>query len=126
MLPGMACVLVIDDEPGIRTLLRHALEREGHQVLEAENGRKGMRALRDAAVDVVITDIIMPEQEGFETIFELRRTRPDLKIIAISGGGRRLGLDVLPMAARLGADRTLAKPFKMSAVAAAVAELVCA
>ena len=120
----MACVLVIDDEPAIRSLLRHVLERDGHEVLEAENGRKGMRALRGAAVDLVITDIIMPEQEGFETISEIRRTRPGVKIIAISGGGRRLTMDFLPMAKRLGADRTFDKPFRPAAVAAAVSELL--
>ena len=120
----MASVLVVDDEPAIRALLRHILERDGHAVTEAENGRKAMRALRNARVDLVITDIIMPEQEGMETISEIRRIRPDIKIIAMSGGGRRLSMDFLPLAARLGADRTIEKPFKPASIAAAVSELL--
>ena len=100
------------------------MERDGHLVTEAENGRKAVRALRDGGVDLVITDIIMPEQEGMETITEIRRTRPEVKIIAISGGGQRLSMDVLPMAERLGADLTIEKPFKPASIAAAVAELL--
>lgn len=120
----MASVLVVDDEPAIRTLLRHVLERDGHVVVEAENGRKAMRQLRGGAVDVVITDIIMPEQEGMQTIKEIRRLRPEIKIIAMSGGGRKLTMDFLPLAARLGADRTIEKPFKPASIAAAVTELL--
>lgn len=120
----MASVLVVDDEPSIRELLRHILERDGHLVTEAENGRKAVRALRDGGVDLVITDIIMPEQEGMETIAEIRRLRPEVKIIAISGGGLRLSMDFLPMAERLGADLTIEKPFKPASIAAAVAELL--
>jgi DNA-binding NtrC family response regulator len=120
----MACVLVVDDEPGVRALLRHVLEREGHAVIEAANGRRAMRALHGAPVDLVITDIIMPEQEGMETISEVRRLRPEIKIIAMSGGGRRLTMDFLPLASRMGADLTLEKPFKPAFVAAAVADLL--
>jgi CheY-like chemotaxis protein len=120
----MASVLVVDDEPEIRSLLRQVLERDGHAVTEAENGRKAVRALREGAVDLVITDIIMPEQEGMETISQIRRLRPEMKIIAMSGGGRRLSMDFLPLAARLGADRTIEKPFKPASIAAAVSELL--
>lgn len=114
----------MDDEPAVRELLRIVLEREGHTVIEAGNGRKAMRALAGAAVDVVITDIIMPEQEGMETIGEIRRLRPEIKIIAMSGGGRRLTMDFLPLATRLGADLTFEKPFKPASIVAAVAELL--
>jgi CheY-like chemotaxis protein len=120
----MASVLVVDDEPAIRELLRLILERDGHAVTEAANGRKAMRALREAAVDLVITDIIMPEQEGMETISEIRRLWPDIKIIAMSGGGRRLSMDFLPMAERLGADLTIEKPFSPAAIATAVTGLL--
>ncbi len=120
----MASVLVVDDEPAIRELLRLVLERDGHAVTEAENGRKAMRALRELTIDLVITDIIMPEQEGMETISEIRRLRPDMKIIAMSGGGQRLSMDFLPMAARLGADRTIEKPFKPASIVATVSELL--
>lgn len=121
---GMASVLVVDDEPAIRELLGQVLERDGHTVLQAENGRKAIRMLHGAAVDLVITDILMPEQEGMETISQIRRLRPEIKIIAISGGGRRLFMDFLPLAARLGADRTIEKPFKPASVASAVSELL--
>jgi len=104
--------------------LRIVLERDGHTVIEAANGRRAMRALEGSAIDVVITDIIMPEQEGMETIGEIRRLRPEIKIIAMSGGGRRLTMDFLPLASRLGADLTFEKPFKPASIAAAVAELL--
>ena len=120
----MACVLIVDDEPAVRELLKFVLEREGHTVVEAANGRKAMRALMASPVEVVITDIIMPEQEGMETIGEIRRLRPEIKIIAMSGGGRRLAMDFLPMATRLGADMTFEKPFKPASIVAAVAELL--
>jgi CheY-like chemotaxis protein len=120
----MASVLVVDDEPEIRTVLRRVLERAGHAVTEAENGRKAVRALSEAPIDLVITDIVMPEQEGMETILQIRRLRPDIKIIAMSGGGRRVSMDFLPLAVRLGADRTFEKPFKPAHVAAAVSELL--
>jgi CheY-like chemotaxis protein len=120
----MASVLVVDDEPEIRTVLRRVLERAGHAVTEAENGRKAVRALSEAPIDLVITDIVMPEQEGMETILQIRRLRPDIKIIAMSGGGRRVSMDFLPLAVRLGADRIFEKPFKPAHVAAAVSELL--
>jgi DNA-binding NtrC family response regulator len=116
--------MVVDDEPELRALLRHALERQGHSVIEAENGRKALRALSGAQVDVVVTDIIMPEQEGMETISAVRRLRPEVKIIAMSGGGRRLTLDMLPLASHLGADLTFQKPFRPASLAAAVADLL--
>lgn len=89
----MTRILVIDDEPQVRAMLRQMLEREGYEVVEAEEGEEGMRRYREQPVDLVITDILMPQKEGIETIRALRRTNPGVKIIAISGGGRMSKLD---------------------------------
>ena len=84
----MARILVIDDEELARFTLREILEAAGHEVIEASNGNEGTAFQRANPCDVVITDMIMPEKEGLETIVELKGEYPDLKIIAISGGGR--------------------------------------
>lgn len=106
----MAKILVFDDEPSILLMFKKMLEKEGHHVEVALNGKDGMRLFEKNKPDLLITDIIMPEKEGLETIFELRRQYPALKIIAISGGGR-IGPDgYLPGAKLLGADAVFAKP----------------
>lgn len=106
----MARILVVDDEEIIRFTLRQMLEKAGHEVVEAVNGHEAMKSVKTSRVDLVITDIIMPEKEGIETIVELRRRQPDLKIIAVSGGGRTKTMDYLETAERFGADCALAKP----------------
>lgn len=106
----MAKILVIDDEAGIRESFTKILTRFGHSVVTAANGREGVDIHRETPVDIVITDIFMPEQEGIETIIELRRDFPDVKIIAVSGGGCRGSRDYLPVARGLGADIVLSKP----------------
>ena len=107
-------ILVIDDEQLIRLQIRSALELEGYVVHEAANGNEGLARIAEAAPDVVITDILMPDKEGIETILELRRSHPKIRIIAISGGGRTGNKDFLRTAKHLGADRTLAKPFGLA------------
>jgi len=109
----MARVLVIDDEVDVRRLLAAGLGADGHTVLEAADGDEGVAVLGRQAVDLVITDIVMPNKEGFETIIELRKTHPWLKIIAISGGGIMSGTDTLRVARSLGAHATLHKPFRV-------------
>jgi CheY-like chemotaxis protein len=108
---NVATILVIDDEEMVRATLRLALESVGHEVLEAGNGDDGLRLLDANDVDLTITDIIMPDKEGIETIIEIRRRQPEAKIIAISGGSRSQDIDFLRIAERLGALHTLAKPF---------------
>lgn len=108
----MARILLIDDEAEFRALIKAMLERAGYEVILATNGAEGLRSYRESPVDLVITDIIMPEKEGVETILDLKRDYPDVKIIAISGGGRITATDFLNMAAKFGANRTLAKPFR--------------
>ncbi|MFQ5972487.1 MAG: response regulator [Alphaproteobacteria bacterium] len=116
----MASILIIDDEELVRTTLRIILERAGHDVLEASDGLEGLGVLSQCPADVVFTDIIMPNMEGIETIRVLRTSHPAVKIIAISGGGRRNTVDYLDIAGRLGAHRALPKPFHQSEVLEAV------
>ena len=107
----MGKILVIDDDATIRLSLRLALEDVDHQVEEAGDGEAGMALLRAFKPQLVITDIFMPEKEGLETIDEIKTHAPATKIIAISGGGRMDPGDYLGIAKRVGADRTLVKPF---------------
>jgi DNA-binding NtrC family response regulator len=120
----MAHILIIDDDDQLRTLLRQALEREGYTVGEAQNGREGMARYRATPADLVITNILMPEQEGLETIRVLRQESPEVKIIAISGGGQMGALDFLDIAAKLGSRRTLRKPFALQELHTVVREVL--
>jgi len=106
----MARILVIDDDVLVLDMLYESLTREGYDVLRASNGEEGMRLYREEPVDLIITDIVMPEKEGIETIIELRQDFPDVKIIAISGGGRIGTKDYLQMAKIFGVQRTFTKP----------------
>jgi CheY-like chemotaxis protein len=112
-LSRVADILIIDDEAPMRHLLRVILERSGHTVAEACNGAEGVRACAEWSFDLVLCDILMPEREGLETIRELRRTQPWLRIIAMSGGISNSSMDPLRMAALLGACATLPKPFRV-------------
>jgi DNA-binding response OmpR family regulator len=106
----MAKILVLDDEPSILLMIKKMLEKEGHEVDVALNGIEGMEIFEENKPDMVITDIIMPGKEGLETILELRKNYPELKIIAISGGGRIGPQGYLPSAKYLGADMVFQKP----------------
>lgn len=108
----MARVLVIDDQDFVRLTIRRALEDGGHDVVEAADGDAALDTVADSDFDIVITDIVMPRKDGLETIRELKREKPDLKIIAISGGGQTNNLEYLEFAKRMGADHTLAKPLE--------------
>lgn len=107
----MARILVIDDEQLARFTIREILESAGHEVVEAKNGVEGISLQKSRSFDLVITDIIMPEKEGVETVMELLRDSPALPIIAISGGGRTRNLDFLKIAEQRGAKKILPKPF---------------
>lgn len=108
-------ILVIDDDDQFRLMLRRVLEKEGYDVFEATNGKEGIRAFRKLQTDVVVTDIIMPEVEGVETILNLRKEFPDVKIAAISGGGRNAPEGYLVMAKKLGAEFVMEKPIDRKA-----------
>ena len=106
----MIRVLVIDDEPQIRSMLRLMLEREGYEVEEAPDGIEGIRIYRQNPVDLIISDLIMPNKDGIGMMIELKKEFPDIKIIAMSGGGLNKPEGYLAGAKKLGAKRTLTKP----------------
>jgi len=121
----MACILVIDDNEALLETVKVILARHGHAVRTAPDGRCGMIAMGRHSVDLVITDIVMPQQGGIETILQLRASAPGLPILAISGGGGGMGhRGLLEAAARLGATDTLAKPFGAAALLAKVNALL--
>jgi len=117
-------ILVIDDEDLIRELVKEMLEAEGYVVYTAANGKDGVRLYRKELPDLIITDIFMPEMEGLETIQELQRVSPNVKIIAISGGGEKGMLSFLSYAKRFGALRALEKPFSRQELITTVGELL--
>ncbi|KZK74693.1 MAG: histidine kinase [Pelodictyon luteolum] len=105
-------ILVIDDDAAVRKFICTTLLREHHTVLEADNGKTGLQMLaQHPEVELMVTDLIMPEKEGIETIMEARQSHPDLKIVAMSGGGKVGPENYLVLADALGANVTLKKPF---------------
>jgi two-component system chemotaxis response regulator CheY len=110
---AMARILVADDDPEIRELIISCLSLAGHEVIEAANGLEAVEAFRVHHPDLVIIDLVMPVQEGIETILELRREFPTILIAAMSGYGRTDGTSYLNCARELGADVILSKPFQM-------------
>ena len=120
----MARILVIDDEDAVRIALGFLLEEAGYTVMQAPDGKAGMKLYRATPADLVITDLLMPEQEGLGTIMELRQLAPSVPIIAISGGGRHGLIEFLDVAKQFGAKRTFAKPIKPQELLTAVRELL--
>jgi len=120
----MKRILIVDDDEALRLLMCQVLVRAGYEVQAAESGAVALKLFRQQPADLVITDIIMPEMEGLETIIEFLKQRPKLKILAISGGGRFGADDYLPIAGALGAALTLAKPFSLEELENAVRSLL--
>jgi len=120
----MACILVIDDDNQLRSLLRLALEMAGHQVVEAVDGEQGLKAYQEHLPDLVLCDLIMDNKEGLETIRELRRRFAEEKIIAMSGGLCGGKVNFLTLAKTLGAAKVLTKPFGMGTLSAAIDEIL--
>ncbi len=120
----MKRILIIDDDFLVRDMLERLMRKARYDVETAEDSGRAMRLHRRRPVDLVITDIIMPEKEGLETIAEFRKSAPAVKIIAISGGGRIGPSSYLRMAKMLGADRTFAKPVDTAQLLATVEELL--
>lgn len=108
----MVNVLVIEDDDAVRFSLLEALKSMGHEVASAVNGREGMQMAQEETYDLVITDLIMPEKDGVETILELKIDQPDIKIVAMSGGGQNV--DIMDTTYQIGADCALIKPFSLS------------
>ncbi len=120
----MANILLVDDDDVFREMLRIMLSRLGHTVIEESNGLMAWKRFQEETVDLVILDLIMPEQEGLETIQQFRRYGAKVKILAISGGGRLDARDILSFAEQFGADKTLAKPFTQEMLIAMLAEML--
>ena len=116
----MAHILLIDDEDMVRMTVRMILEQAGHTVAEAEDVARGVAMVRENLPELVITDLIMPNKEGVETIAEIRAAHPNLPIIAMSGGGRIGATDFLEVAQKVGANRVLPKPFEPEEITSAV------
>ena len=120
----MARILLIDDEEQVLCMLRLVLENAGYEVVIASDGEEGLKRFHSEPSDLVITDLVMPGKEGIETITELRKEQPQIKIIAISGGGRIPPDGYLATARQLGADRAFAKPVRKEVLLEAVRELL--
>lgn len=120
----MPRVLIADDEIMVRSMLREVFQNAGFQTIEAGNGAEAMRLLSENVVDLAVMDLIMPETEGLETIIQLKKFHPTIKIIAITGGLRGGSVDLLPMAKVLGAHRAFQKPVSGRDLIAAANELL--
>ena len=120
----MSSILIIDDDPDIRRLLRAALEKDQHLVLEAENGSDGLKRWREGRPDLVITDLVMPGKDGLDTLFEMVNLDPRVKVIAMTGGSWREAVDRLHDARLFGAVRTVAKPFTLSEMLRVIGEIL--
>ncbi len=120
----MAVVMVIDDDAALRRLIVRALGNDGHEVIEAENGADALALLERHQPALIITDILMPKTEGIETINKVKERFPGIKIIAMSGGGMSRNLMFLDIARAIGAEETLAKPFRPAKLAEVVKRLL--
>ena len=120
----MARILIADDNDELLEFHRIFLAENGYQVLTAANGEEALRRIDQEAVDLLITDVIMPDREGIETILELRRSHPQLPIIAISGGGHIGPVDYLKMATTAGAKAALSKPCPPSVLLSTIRSLL--
>lgn len=120
----MATIVVIDDDDGVRETVARMLKGASHAVHEAADGDTGLTLCLEVQPSIVVTDILMPQKEGIETILALKRAAPAIRIIAISGGGRIGSTDILTMARQLGADEVLEKPFRRAELLAAIDRLL--
>ena len=117
-------ILIIEDDDVIRITLTNVLKKHGYTTLSAENGNNGLAVFKKENPDIVITDMLMPDKEGLETIIELRALNPKIKIIAMSGGGSTQNMAFLQMAEKVGANLLLSKPIKPDQLIAALENLL--
>jgi DNA-binding response OmpR family regulator len=120
-MPG---VLIVEDDRELREMLKVALIRHKYTVLEAVDGKDAIIHFKPSMTDLVVTDIIMPDEDGLKVIMKLREIKPSLKIIAISGGGKAGPASYLNLAKALGADAIYSKPFPVSDLIARIEELL--
>ncbi|MGA3008465.1 MAG: response regulator [Opitutaceae bacterium] len=120
----MARILLIDDDVTVRTILCLALAEMGHNVVEARDGKEGLKLFKTGNFDLVITDLVMPEKEGFEVLTTIRKKNPSIKVIAMSGGGMHNAVNYLHTAKLMGAAKLLEKPFSNEALMSAINDLL--
>jgi CheY-like chemotaxis protein len=120
----MANILIVDDDPTIQLIAGELLRADGHDVVNAGDGVEALKALVTIPADLVVLDMLMPNMDGLETIIEMRRSHPGVKILAISSGGPMGPDDLLRTARLFGADDTMAKPLTFSTFGAAVERLL--
>jgi CheY-like chemotaxis protein len=120
----MARILVVDDNTSMREAVCEMLQQAGYETISVENGRFVAQIHRNDPVDLIITDLFMPETDGLEIIYQFRHEFPNVKIIAVSGGGSRGLVELLTVAKKMGAQRALTKPFAWEDLLAAVQELL--
>lgn len=120
----MKKILVIDDETPVRKMLTKLLEKNKYEVITAVDGKKGISLFNEHNPDLIITDLIMPEKEGLETIRELNKINPDVNIVAISGGGITDPKMYLDMALKFGAVRAFEKPIDNNLLLSTLKEIL--
>jgi DNA-binding response OmpR family regulator len=120
----MAAILLVEDELELKEMLKIALARRSFTVIEAENGREAIARFRPGITDLVITDLIMPEEDGLKVIIKVREVKPSVRIIAISGGGKAGPGNYLSLAKALGADAVFSKPFSIAELLKKAEELL--
>lgn len=120
----MAIILVVDDDPTVRLIAGELLRGDDHAVIEAEDGDEALKIVSSIPVDLVVLDMLMPNKDGLETIIELRKHRPCIRILAISSGGRMEPGHLLRTAMVFGADECLEKPLRLETFASAVDRLL--
>ena len=116
----MARVLIIDDDEAIRSVFARFLTGKGYDVVVAEDGRQGLRSLEEEPVDLVVTDIMMPEVDGLEVVMAIQGKDTSIPVVAISGGMHAMPMDFLPMAKKFGAVEVLYKPVELEDLLTAV------
>ncbi len=120
----MSVILIIEDDRELREMLKTALLRKDHTVLEAENGKEALIHFKPGVTDLIITDLIMPEEDGLKVIMKIRELKPGIKVIAISGGGKVGPGSYLNLAKALGADAIYSKPFSINDLVSKIEELL--
>ena len=120
-MPG---ILLVEDDKELREMLKMSLLRSGFTVMEAENGKEAIGHFKPLLTDLVVTDLIMPEEDGLKVIIKLKELKPSIKIIAISGGGKAGPASYLNLAKALGADAIYTKPFSINDLVAKIEELL--
>ncbi|HEY1111000.1 MAG TPA: response regulator [Opitutaceae bacterium] len=118
----MGLILLVDDSDPLREVMAAALEHDGHRVLQAADGKAAIALLRANRVDLLITDVVMPDQDGLVTLQLARKMQPELKVIVISGDSPRFAALYLDLATKFGATKTLRKPFTLPDLLASVRE----